>query len=123
MAIPRAPTGARNSTRTVGMSNMPFNAGHLRHRYEATIAAAARPLRPEIDQGLFHHGEVGDTLAVINEVANQLGLSSSHWCHFMEEALLHELRDLEGREDVLRGLHERVAAQRFREHDGPDLHR
>lgn len=105
------------------MSNAPFNAGHLKFHYQATITSAERPLRPEIDQGLFHHGEVGETLSVINEVANQLGISSPRWCHFMEEALLHELYDLDSREDILCGLHERVAAQRFREHSGPDMHR
>lgn len=105
------------------MSNAPFNASHLKYRYHATVAADDRPLRPEIDKGLFHHGEVGETLSVINEVANQLGISAPHWCHFMEEALRQELRTLNSREEILCGLHELVAAQRFRKHGGPDLHR
>lgn len=105
------------------MSNAPFNASHLRYHYHATIAAADRPLRPAIDNGLFHHGEVGETLSVINEVANQLGLGSAYWCHFMEEALRHELRDLRQREDILCGLHECVAARQCDAHGGPDLHR
>lgn len=105
------------------MSNAPFNPRHLKYRYRATMAAADRPLRPEIDHGLFHHGEVGETLSVINEVANQLGISAPRWCHFMEEVLQHELCALSSREEILCGLHERVAAQRFKERTGPDLHR
>jgi hypothetical protein len=105
------------------MSNAPFNASHLKYCYHATILADDRPLRPEIDQGLFHHGEVGETLSVINEVANQLGISSLPWCHFMEDMLRHQLQELERREDILCGLHELIAQQRFRECSGPQLHR
>lgn len=105
------------------MSNAPYSARDLRYRYTDSIPADERPLRPSIDSGLFHHGEVGATLSVINEVANQLGIDALPWCHFMEEALRHELRDLQQREDILCGLHERIAAQLFRQKAGPDLHR
>lgn len=104
------------------MSNAPYDARHLKYRYHASIAAAHRPLRPSIDVGLFHHDEVGATLSVINEVANQRGLSSLPWCHFMEDALHRELRGLHQREDVLCGLHECIAGQLFRQREGPDLH-
>ena len=105
-----------------GMSNAPYTASHLKHRYQANIPALDRPLRPEIDQGLFHHGEVGETLSVINEVANQLGLDTPEWCHFMEEALRQELRELRNREEILCGLHVLVATRLCQAHGGPDLH-
>lgn len=105
------------------MSNAPYNTTHLKYRYQASVAAADRPLRPGIDAGLFHQDELGATLSVINEVANQLGIDAPEWCHFMEDALHRELRGLRNREDILCGLHERVAAQMFRQNEGPDLHR
>lgn len=105
------------------MSSVPYNASHLRYRYLASVPAAARPLRPRLDQDVFHRGEVDATLAVINEVANQLGLVAPSWCHFMEDVLRGELRDLHTREAVLCGLHEHVAARLFRQHAGPELHR
>lgn len=105
------------------MSNSPYDASHLHYRYRDSLSARDRPLRPAIDDGLFHHGEIGDTLAVINEVANQLDLAAPYWCHFMEDALRHDLHNLPDRESILCGLHERVAAQRFRQNTGPDLHR
>lgn len=105
------------------MKDLPYNARDLKYRYRDSVAAGDRPLRPEIDRGLFHHGEVGATLAVINEVANQLDLKEPKWCHLMEDALQQELRGLRNREDILCGLHERVAAQLFRLDAGPDLHR
>jgi len=105
------------------MSNTPYNASHLKYPYRASLASGDRPLRPAIDNGLFHHGEIGDTLAVINEVANQLGIDAPRWCHFMEEALRRELHDFRNREEVLCGLHELVAEQFHQEDSGPQLHR
>lgn len=105
------------------MSNAPYTPSHLKHRYQASIAALDRPLRPEIDQGLFHHGEEGSTLSVINEVANQLDLDAPEWCHFMEDALRDELQALCNREEILCGLHERVAVRLHQAHGGKDLHR
>jgi hypothetical protein len=105
------------------MSNAPYNASHLHFRYHASIPEDERTLRPAIDQGLFHHGELDATLSVINEVANQLDLDAPAWCRFMEEALRHELREMQNREEILCGLHELVAARRFQQHDGPQLHR
>lgn len=105
------------------MSNLPYGASHLKYRYQDSVAAGDRPLRPAIDHGLFHHGEVGATLSVINEVANQLNLDDPKWCHLMEEALRYELGGFRNREDILCGLHARVAAQLFRLDAGPDLHR
>ncbi|MDF3031173.1 MAG: hypothetical protein K0R03_1731 [Moraxellaceae bacterium] len=105
------------------MSNAPFNASHLKYRYRPAIPPGQRSLRPEIDDGLFHHGEVDATLDVINEVANQLGLDGLWWCHFMEDTLRQELRGAQSREEILCGLHERIAAQLFHEHAGPRLHR
>lgn len=105
------------------MSNAPYTPNSLKYRYAASIPAEKRALRPEIDEGLFHHGELEATLSVVNEVANQLDIDSLQWCHFMEEALRHELRDFQDREDILCGLHERIAAQLFQQHAGPKLHR
>lgn len=105
------------------MSNAPYNASHLHYRYADSIPDAERTLRPSIDQGLFHHGEIDATLSVINEVANQLDIDAPVWCHFMEDALRHELRDLQNREDILCGLHELIAARLFQQNDGPQLHR
>lgn len=104
------------------MSNAPYTPRHLKHRYQASIAALDRPLRPEIDQGLFHHGEVGATLSVINEVANQLDLDAPEWCHFMEDALRHELQALHNREEILCGLHVLIAARLQAAHGGQDQH-
>lgn len=104
------------------MSNAPYTPRNLKHRYQASIAARNRPLRPQIDQGLFHHDEVGETLSVINEVANQLDLDAPEWCHFMEDALRHELRALNNREEILCGLHVLVATRLCQAHGGPDLH-
>lgn len=107
----------------IDMSNAPYNASHLRYRYGVTPPAAARPLRPALDEGVFHHEETAAVLAVINEVANQLGIDNPRWCHVMEDALRNELRGLASREAVLCGLHERIAAQLFRQRAGPELHR
>lgn len=105
------------------MSNLPYGSCHLKYHYSASIAAGDRALRPEIDRGLFHHGEIDATLSVINQVANQLDLDDPKWCHLMEEALRYELRGFRNREDILCGLHARVAAQLYRMNAGPDLHR
>lgn len=101
------------------MSNAPYRPRDLKYRYRASIPAADRALRPAIDDGLFHHGEVGATLSVINEVANQLDLDTLAWCHFMEDKLHAELRKLHSREDILRGLHTEVAARRHQEGGAP----
>lgn len=105
------------------MSNAPFNVTHLRYRYADARRANQLPLRASIDDGLFHHDDTEAILDVINEVANQLGLDAPRWCHLMEETLRHELRSARRREDILCGLHVRVAAQHFQEDNGPDLHR
>lgn len=94
------------------MSNSPYSARDLKYRYRASIPAADRALRPLIDDGLFHHDEVGATLSVINEVANQLRLDALPWCHFMEDKLHAELRKLHSREDILCGLHKQIAARK-----------
>lgn len=105
------------------MSNVPYNTSHLKYHYHVSISADERPLRPELDKDVFHRGEIGATLSVINEVANQLGIESLTWCHFMEDVLRNELAELRSREDILCGLHERIAAQLFHQHAGPSLHR
>lgn len=101
------------------MSNSPYRARDLKYRYQASIPAADRALRPAIDDGLFHHGEIDATLSVINEVANQLRLDGLPWCHFMEDQLHAGLRGLHRREDILCALHRHVAAHRQLAASGP----
>lgn len=91
------------------MKSCPYSPHHLKFFYGDSVPPAERHLRPQLDDGLFHHDDMNATLGVINEVANQLGLSSLYWCHFMEEALRHELRLVHAREDILCGLHRLVA--------------
>lgn len=91
------------------MTTCPYSVRHLQYRYAEAVAAPDRPLRPSLDDGLFHLDDRDATLAVINEVANQLGLRSRGWCHFMEVALHEQLREAESREAVLCGLHRLVA--------------
>ncbi|MCC2637812.1 MAG: hypothetical protein K0Q68_1531 [Moraxellaceae bacterium] len=93
------------------MNSCPYTAHHLKYFYGDSLSPEERPFRPQLDDGLFHHDDINATLDVINEVANQLGLSSLYWCHFMEDALRHELQLVHAREDILCGLH-RLVAQR-----------
>lgn len=103
------------------MSNAPYTPLNLKLCYQASVAARDRPLRPEIDKGLFHHGEVGETLSVINEVANQLDLDAPEWCHFMEDALRQELQALHNREEILCGLHVLIAHRLRKKRGGTGL--
>lgn len=93
------------------MTTCPYTRQHLTYGYAAHLAARDRPLRPCLDDGRFRHDDPDETLAVINEVANQLGLQSADWCAFMETALHEELQAQDSREAVLCGLHRLVAAR------------